>query len=152
FFFFFQAEDGIRDPLVTGVQTCALPILAPAVARRAGDEPFALRSGPAAGRTRHRIVDRDLSASPSSDLREAQLELHARIAARRRPATPTHRAPTAEELLEQGPAEAPAAPEERLEQVSAEDVLDIPRVGEPGPVETFAAPDLLFQAVRPELA
>src|SRR6266849_3712613 len=26
FFFFFQAEDGIRAPLVTGVQTCALPI------------------------------------------------------------------------------------------------------------------------------
>src|SRR5207247_5517526 len=26
FVFFFQAEDGIRDPLVTGVQTCALPI------------------------------------------------------------------------------------------------------------------------------
>mgnify|MGYP006982522539 CR=1 FL=1 len=25
--FFFQAEDGIRDRLVTGVQTCALPIL-----------------------------------------------------------------------------------------------------------------------------
>src|SRR5574341_2658287 len=25
-FFFFQAEDGIRDYLVTGVQTCALPI------------------------------------------------------------------------------------------------------------------------------
>src|SRR5690348_17383055 len=25
-FFFFQAEDGIRDGLVTGVQTCALPI------------------------------------------------------------------------------------------------------------------------------
>src|SRR5205823_11753861 len=24
--FFFQAEDGIRDKLVTGVQTCALPI------------------------------------------------------------------------------------------------------------------------------
>ena len=24
--FFFQAEDGIRDRLVTGVQTCALPI------------------------------------------------------------------------------------------------------------------------------
>src|SRR6266478_9681735 len=28
FFFFFQAEDGIRDLTVTGVQTCALPILA----------------------------------------------------------------------------------------------------------------------------
>src|SRR5438874_8392884 len=26
FFFFFQAEDGIRDLYVTGVQTCALPI------------------------------------------------------------------------------------------------------------------------------
>src|SRR5260370_23589151 len=26
FFFFFQAEDGIRDSSVTGVQTCALPI------------------------------------------------------------------------------------------------------------------------------
>src|SRR6266481_6996392 len=26
FFFFFQAEDGIRDGTVTGVQTCALPI------------------------------------------------------------------------------------------------------------------------------
>src|SRR5690606_39502356 len=27
YFFFFQAEDGIRDFHVTGVQTCALPIL-----------------------------------------------------------------------------------------------------------------------------
>src|SRR5436305_3859611 len=28
YFFFFQAEDGIRDADVTGVQTCALPISA----------------------------------------------------------------------------------------------------------------------------
>src|SRR5207247_3839318 len=28
--FFLQAEDGIRDPLVTGVQTCALPIFSKA--------------------------------------------------------------------------------------------------------------------------
>src|SRR6266581_7350354 len=34
FFFFFQAEDGIRDGRVTGVQTCALPIL---TAGRASD-------------------------------------------------------------------------------------------------------------------
>src|SRR5262249_58899882 len=35
-FFFFQAEDGIRDWSVTGVQTCALPILiAEAVGLRA---------------------------------------------------------------------------------------------------------------------
>ena len=32
FFFFFQAEDGIRDRLVTGVQTCALPISVPGIA------------------------------------------------------------------------------------------------------------------------
>src|SRR5438552_15023413 len=34
-FFFFQAEDGIRDDLVTGVQTCALPISARPSPRRA---------------------------------------------------------------------------------------------------------------------
>src|SRR5207244_10480354 len=31
-FFFFQAEDGIRDDLVTGVQTCALPICVAGIA------------------------------------------------------------------------------------------------------------------------
>src|SRR5690606_35492474 len=36
-FFFFQADDGIRDFHVTGVQTCALPILKQAVAHL---EPF----------------------------------------------------------------------------------------------------------------
>src|SRR5256886_10353339 len=34
-FFFFQAEDGIRDLTVTGVQTCALPICA--LARRCAE-------------------------------------------------------------------------------------------------------------------
>src|SRR5215813_9481393 len=33
FFFFFQAEDGIRDADVTGVQTCALPIFAECMAK-----------------------------------------------------------------------------------------------------------------------
>src|SRR5260221_12213450 len=33
FFFFFQAEDGIRDHCVTGVQTCALPISKEVLAR-----------------------------------------------------------------------------------------------------------------------
>src|SRR5256886_3332653 len=32
--FFFQAEDGIRDLTVTGVQTCALPIFKPEFDRR----------------------------------------------------------------------------------------------------------------------
>src|SRR5476649_2614242 len=35
--FFFQAEDGIRDHCVTGVQTCALPIFTDAFRQRAGD-------------------------------------------------------------------------------------------------------------------
>src|SRR5256885_11557140 len=35
-YFFFQAEDGIRDYKVTGVQTCALPILEKRREQRAG--------------------------------------------------------------------------------------------------------------------
>src|SRR5256886_14522568 len=39
-FFFFQAEDGIRDLTVTGVQTCALPIFeVPPLRGRRGDIP-----------------------------------------------------------------------------------------------------------------
>src|SRR5687768_18519027 len=37
--FFFQAEDGIRDVAVTGVQTCALPISSSPRRRRAGEAP-----------------------------------------------------------------------------------------------------------------
>src|SRR2546422_6755322 len=36
-FFFFQAEDGIRDVAVTGVQTCALPISTVTATARADD-------------------------------------------------------------------------------------------------------------------
>src|SRR2546426_8959552 len=43
-FFFFQAEDGIRDYKVTGVQTCALPISSTAIDRV---EP--MRSCPSVG-------------------------------------------------------------------------------------------------------
>src|SRR5207245_3226634 len=42
--FFFQAEDGIRDATVTGVQTCALPI-SEAVARQHLIAPVALSNG-----------------------------------------------------------------------------------------------------------
>src|SRR5207245_11568102 len=54
FFFFFQAEDGIRDATVTGVQTCALPIY-PHVGRqdardRPADECTGRRSDCADGR------------------------------------------------------------------------------------------------------
>src|SRR2546430_6040445 len=39
FFFFFQAEDGIRDLTVTGVQTCALPISAGSESARQNQSP-----------------------------------------------------------------------------------------------------------------
>src|SRR5690348_588951 len=42
FFFFFQAEDGIRDGRVTGVQTCALPISTADVERATRDSIRAL--------------------------------------------------------------------------------------------------------------
>src|SRR3989449_4422270 len=44
FFFFFQAEDGIRDVAVTGVQTCALPIYAEAGGVRRGNQLFGVRA------------------------------------------------------------------------------------------------------------
>src|SRR3712207_7157822 len=47
FFFFFQAEDGIRDIGVTGVQTCALPIF-----QGLSDGRFALLT-----KTHHALVD-----------------------------------------------------------------------------------------------
>src|SRR2546430_9979143 len=46
--FFFQAEDGIRDLTVTGVQTCALPIFGPREARKVQqvvDKPRHLLAG-----------------------------------------------------------------------------------------------------------
>src|SRR2546430_2876917 len=72
FFFFFQAEDGIRDLTVTGVQTCALPISdpddSPAAARgyleRSGWRVVWVRSGEEAlaelGRHQIRIVILDI--------------------------------------------------------------------------------------------
>src|SRR5207249_8138522 len=51
-YFFFQAEDGIRDRNVTGVQTCALPISSSTDGRRSRDTRAPLRRGgcPSAGR------------------------------------------------------------------------------------------------------
>src|SRR5437763_6060156 len=52
FFFFFQAEDGIRDTSVTGVQTCALPISVHAPVPRARPDA----EGLLARQPRHRRV------------------------------------------------------------------------------------------------
>src|SRR5215467_12003615 len=46
FFFFFQAEDGIRDYKVTGVQTCALPICPTSSAPRQTQPPSVVGSRP----------------------------------------------------------------------------------------------------------
>src|SRR3989454_7275667 len=46
FFFFFQAEDGIRDYKVTGVQTCALPIYPARDPRPAAARPRADSGAP----------------------------------------------------------------------------------------------------------
>src|SRR5207244_9101168 len=56
FCFFFQAEDGIRDDLVTGVQTCALPILG----REIGDDSTDQLGIPALRRLIPDLADRDL--------------------------------------------------------------------------------------------
>src|SRR3712207_7537011 len=55
--FFFQAEDGIRDIGVTGVQTCALPIL---IARLAAHESWANTADPSArtAPARRALLDR----------------------------------------------------------------------------------------------
>src|SRR5687767_1832348 len=51
--FYFQAEDGIRDKLVTGVQTCALPISSRGLnLRRHRPRRSSPRDGPRCRRTR----------------------------------------------------------------------------------------------------
>src|SRR2546425_9272222 len=75
FFFFFQAEDGIRDKLVTGVQTCALPIWrrgtgarAPAARRPRGvrHRPDTVAATGAAGVPRGRLARALGSGAPSA--------------------------------------------------------------------------------------
>src|SRR5437016_7753017 len=79
FFFFFQAEDGIRDWSVTGVQTCALPIFSPGddkvcVGGRligAGDlfyEPITLSRQEKAGRGFSHLAPHDLATLPAKTL------------------------------------------------------------------------------------
>src|SRR5690606_40069865 len=64
FVFFFQAEDGIRDFHVTGVQTCALPISA-----AGGSFPHARAHGPGLGRTTVRLPRGGRSPRARSDRR-----------------------------------------------------------------------------------
>src|SRR3989449_8498256 len=54
-FFFFQAEDGIRDVAVTGVQTCALPISGPWL--RSADQPRLQPAQPLGVRADSRLLE-----------------------------------------------------------------------------------------------
>src|SRR5256886_8699861 len=58
-FFFFQAEDGIRDLTVTGVQTCALPIYV-AIDRLVADREPAVTAEPARHLLRTPILPQEL--------------------------------------------------------------------------------------------
>src|SRR5256885_12997719 len=69
-FFFFQAEDGIRDYKVTGVQTCALPIY-----RRGADDDGNLRAS--FDRQRPRCEQEDDPRQPAEH--ELAGEIHLRV-------------------------------------------------------------------------
>src|SRR5476651_770690 len=84
FFFFFQAEDGIRDIGVTGVQTCALPICRPHNPEESGENKNRLYEivawaenefhecllrAPAGERARRYLKDRGISAQSISQFK-----------------------------------------------------------------------------------
>src|SRR5208282_6344865 len=84
FFFFFQAEDGIRDATVTGVQTCALPIVdiepgigeASRLQRR--DDRLGVADRPARGvdQDRARLHQPNLAGSGNAAAARAQYQVH----------------------------------------------------------------------------
>src|SRR5260370_18458585 len=97
-FFFFQAEDGIRDSSVTGVQTCALPIcnhprrctIFLMLTRRAFLGSSALLAtelfgAPADSKSSPASPSRDLEKLADSALREAKRSEERRVGTERRP-------------------------------------------------------------------
>src|SRR2546426_9320877 len=75
FFFFFQAEDGIRDYKVTGVQTCALPIWS---SLRARSDEWEGRATPANGAPGHAGEQAPGSVEPRSEERRVGKECRSR--------------------------------------------------------------------------
>src|SRR5205085_7978737 len=69
-FFFFQAEDGIRDLTVTGVQTCALPIYLHGLTRR---WVARLARNPATGETVKVKAKRVARITPLKNFKDAVL-------------------------------------------------------------------------------
>src|SRR6478736_9444192 len=75
FFFFFQAEDGIRELTVTGVQTCALPIVTGALFVDRAELLLSLRLIDEARSAADRAVDLQRRHSDQLRLPRAQLLL-----------------------------------------------------------------------------
>src|SRR5688572_32492395 len=78
--FFFQAEDGIRDLTVTGVQTCALPISTPTESGAKADlatvtsDDFPQFLGPQRnGRVEHVRLSRNWAANPPQQIWKQQI-------------------------------------------------------------------------------
>src|SRR5207245_8140951 len=78
-FFFFQAEDGIRDATVTGVQTCALPISARRRRHQSGgDEDDAAVQAALAHAYGVGVLERGLAADERSEERRVGKECRSR--------------------------------------------------------------------------
>src|SRR2546422_2947900 len=77
-FFFFQAEDGIRDVAVTGVQTCALPISLRA-SSSASSLRFAWIASASACSRRERSFGGVFPQAPASRSEEHTSELQSRL-------------------------------------------------------------------------
>src|SRR6266702_5033396 len=81
-FFFFQAEDGIRDGHVTGVQTCALPICselpAPGIGRRTICQPATRREMWLTLRSEERRVGKECRSrwSPYQQKKNRSIQKH----------------------------------------------------------------------------
>src|SRR2546430_13754690 len=81
FFFFFQAEDGIRDLTVTGVQTCALPISVRGKALHLLGEPLLerlIRPGAGGAGLASRAAPRAFGERPRSEERRVGQECRSR--------------------------------------------------------------------------
>src|SRR5437868_13463450 len=115
-FFFFQAEDGIRDRNVTGVQTCALPIsVAQPVAVRPGQRGGNVAALPAARPGQPAPAARPGQPTPARPGMET-----------RQPAAAGHGAPP---NMRQGNPAQPAAPNSRPGSTPA----TATRPGQPAP-------------------
>src|SRR2546429_9423971 len=76
-YFFFQAEDGIRDVAVTGVQTCALPISAvdPGAPGRAPGAPAAIYQNAPVGQAEVREIGVRVAIGGGRQLRLARAQV-----------------------------------------------------------------------------